>query len=298
MIVLVTGGRGFVGKNLQLVKPDWIYVGRENADLTSYEHCKELIQHHNPDAIVHLASLVGGIQYNINNPARIITDNVLMNTNVLEAARTQDVPRVLSCLSTCAFPDHVSEYPMTEDDILAGPPQQTNLPYSFSKRLLYVQTMAMREQYGLNYTCFCPSNIYGPCMDIDLDGGHLVGALINKIESAHDGKIIKVFGTGTPLRQQLYVKDLIKIIPLLLEHHNEHHPVIVAPPENLSVREITEECIRQSGKNLTIEFSGGQDGQYRKDGSSDLLFRIIGDFQFTPFSDGIKQTFDWFRSQE
>ena len=132
--VLVTGGSGFVGKRLQQVKPFWDYVGTSDADLTDFGECMDLLVGYKPDAVVHLAARVGGIKENADNPAEFFLTNVSMNTNIVEACRKSGVKRLLSSLSTCAYPDVVSSYPYAEKDILSGPPAKTNLPYGFSKR--------------------------------------------------------------------------------------------------------------------------------------------------------------------
>mgnify|MGYP003660053642 FL=1 len=293
--VLVTGGHGFVGTNLKKVEPGWIYLSSQDHDLRDPEECRQVVELHRPDAVVHLASKVGGILYNIQNSTEILHDNLLINTNILEACRISGVTRVLACLSTCAWPDHAEEYPMTEEDLLSGPPQETNLSYSYSKRLLYIQCKAYREQYGLNYSCFAPANIYGPYMDCG-SNSHFIGALIDKIENSED--TIHLMGTGSPLRQQIYVTDLANLIPRLLEHHQSDLPLVVAPDHNYSIKRLAEMAILESGKELSIAWSGDLNGQHRKDCSPahlKILLSAHGGVHFTPFDKGIRKTIEWYR---
>ena len=294
MKIVVTGGSGFVGKRLQLVEPDWIYLSSEDVDLLSLEDCLRVFEEHSPDAVIHLAGKVGGIKDNSEKPAEFFYQNIIMNANVVHAAYLSGVKRLLASLSTCAFPDSAWPYPFKEEALFAGPPAKTNFPYGFSKRALYTQICAYRDQYNLNYTTFSPSNLYGPGDYFDEQKSHFVAAMIRRMHEAGDGESVEFWGTGHPLRQQLYVDDLAKAIPLLLDLHDGDFPIIVAPDENLSVREmilIFDSIIK---KNLKISFNGKLDGQFRKDGCNDKFMHLIPDFKFTPFEEGIRKTYEWY----
>jgi|TARA_R110000824_G_scaffold84522_3_gene210819 GDP-L-fucose synthase len=296
-IVLVTGGTGFLGKSLVKVKPDWIYLSSADCDLTSYSATKKVIGEINPDAIVHLAGIVGGIKENAAKQGEFFYKNVSMNTNVLEASRVAGVPRVLSCLSTCAFPNTVDEYPFKETDIFSGPPASTNFSYGYSKRMLYVQTLAYRKQYGLNYSTFCPSNLYGPHDCYDSNRSHFVAALVKKMSEAKNDDVLEFWGTGTPLRQQLYVEDLAELIPELLILHNSSKPLLVTPPENISINDMVFEAKNITNKKISVIYNNKLDGQYRKDGSNKEFLKIFGDYNFTSFKKGFKETYDWYNKQ-
>ena len=292
--VLVTGGTGFLGSRLKKVKPDWNYISSKDYDLTDPKSCQKMYEDIKPDAVIHLAAKVGGIKENTIKQADFYYQNVMINTNVIHAAQKYGVKRTLSALSTCSFPAFNANYPFTEKDILSGPPAKSNLSYGLSKRALFVQSNSYREQYGLNYSCFCPSNIYGPDDNFDIDSSHFVPALIKKIFSAPNGSSVEFWGTGLPLRQQMYVDDLTKIIPILLEKHNSDIPLIVAPKENLSIKSMVDIGLTVSGKKVIPKFNGKYEGQYRKDGCSKKLLGLIGDFQFTTFEQGFRKTYDWY----
>tara|TARA_Y100001973_G_C5201852_1_gene338415 strand:+ start:2655 stop:3557 length:903 start_codon:yes stop_codon:yes gene_type:complete len=292
--VLVTGGSGFVGQRLKLQQPYWTYISSEDCDLTSAEQVADLYATIKPDAVVHLAARVGGIKDNINNQADFYHLNTMMNTNVLHEAHKADIPRVLSSLSTCAYPEDLNNFPFTEDDFFGGPPAQTNFSYGMTKRMLHVASCAYRTQYGLNYSTFCPSNIYGPGDHFGAEGSHFVAALVHKVCSAKHAGTIELWGSGLPLRQQLYVDDLCKIIPLLLQNHNSELPVIVSPPENLSILDLARTLTEQLDKNVRLSFNGKMDGQFRKDGSNQELMKLIGPFKFTSFKEGVMKTYNWY----
>ena len=294
MRVLVTGGTGFLGKRLSKIRPDWNYVSSSDYDLTEPKSCKKMYEDLRPDAVIHLAAKVGGIKENKEKQADFYYQNNMINTNVIHEAYKFGVKRVLSALSTCAFPNVMINYPFTEKDILSGPPADSNLSYGFTKRGLFIQSTSYRDQYGLNYSCFCPSNIYGPSDNFDVDSSHFVPALVRKLFLMSDGEEIEFWGDGTPLRQQMYVDDLARIIPILLEKHNSDIPLIVAPKENLSIKDMIDVGISVSGKKVSPKFNGKYKGQYRKDGCNKELLKMIGEFQFTTFEQGMRKTYDWY----
>lgn len=292
--VLVTGGTGFVGKNLAKEKPDWVYLSSGECNLLSYSETLDKLKEVQPDAIIHLAGIVGGIKENAGKQGEFFYKNVSMNTNILEAAREAKVKRVLSCLSTCAYPNVLEHYPFSEEDVFSGVPAKTNFSYGYAKRMLHVQTLAYRNQYKLNYSTFCPSNLYGPYDCFDEERSHFVPALVRKMSEAKDGDVLEFWGTGRPLRQQLYVKDVVRLIPQLLDKHNSGIPLLVTPFENLSINEMIFTAKAIVKKDVKIVYNNNLDGQYRKDGSNKRLLTLLGEYNFTPFTEGYKETYDWY----
>ena len=292
MKVVVTGGSGFVGKRLSLIKPNWIYLSSKNLNLLNREEVFRYFAKEKPDAVIHLAALVGGIKDNAQRPAEFFEINAKINMNVVESCRAAGVPRLLAALSTCAFPDTVDSYPFDESSILDGPPAETNLAYGFTKRMTWVYINSLRKQYGLDYSCFCPSNLYGPEDNYDLETSHFVAAAIRKIHEADD--VVEFWGTAKPLPQQLFVDDLCRAIPILLERHHTSDPIIIAPDENLSISsmvDIIKTIIRSSSAAI---FNNKLDGQYRKDGSNRMFKDMCPDFEFTAFEEGIMETYKWY----
>ncbi len=295
MKVVVTGGSGFVGKRLKLIKPDWIYLSSKDLDLTNYLDCVQYLEKESPDAVVHLAAKVGGIKDNAENPALFFYDNITMNTNIVKACVDSGVKRLLASLSTCAFPDKAKDYPFTEKSIFDGPPAETNRAYGYAKRAMYVHILSCRKQYGLDYSCFCPSNLYGPEDCFDLEKSHFLPAAIRKLHEAEEESKVEFWGTGEPLRQQLFVDDLCQAIPALLDLHHSDDALIVAPDDQHTILEMIYLCRAMIGKELFIDFNGKLDGQYRKDGSNKMFKELLPDFKFTSLGDGLEKTYEWYK---
>jgi len=298
MKVLVTGGSGLVGKHLKEKKPEWVYVSSKDYDLTREYYTRGMFYEIRPDAVVHLAAKTGGIKASAKNQEEFFYKNTMINTNVVKQAVEGKVPRLLAALSTCAFPDTLQRYPFAERDIFSGPPAKTNFSYGYSKRMLHIQCMASREQHGLNYSTFAPSNLYGPGDNFDFETSHFVAAMIRKLHEAKNGDTIEFWGTGRPLRQQLYVDDLVNLIPILLERHNSADPIIVAPRQNLSIKEMVDTCLKISGKDVKYIFNGKLEGQHRKDGSNQKLLNLIGGLEFTTIEDGLGKTYEWYKRHQ
>ena len=279
---MVTGGTGFLGKNLSLHMKDWVYLSSKDCDLTDYRDVMSAFQAYNPDAIVHLAARVGGIKDNVEHQADFCHLNNLMNINVLKVANDLNINRVLSCLSTCAFPDVLDKYPFTEDNLFDGKPAISNLSYGMTKRMLKVSSDSYRAQYGRNYSTFCPSNLYGPFDSFDDVNSHFVPAMISRMDRAKEDSTVEFWGTGRPLRQQ---------------EHNTDIPLIVAPDQNLSIKETVEIFLKILKKQLKIKYNGKLDGQYRKDGSNEKLKKLINNFQFTKIEKGLKDTYEWYKNE-
>lgn len=295
MNVIVTGGSGFLGRRLRISQPHWTYLSSVDCDLAIEGEFTKVLQRYNPDVVLHLAAKVGGIKDNVEKQAEYYNLNTRINLNVLHESYIFGVPRLLAALSTCAFPNKIDNFPYDEEDFFNGPPTITNFSYGMSKRHLHTGCVAYRKQYGVNYSTFCPSNLYGPGDHFGKEDSHFVASLVHKYVNACDNETIELWGTGTPLRQQLYVDDMCEIIPMLLEKHNTEAPLIVAPTENLSIREMSQMLATTiSDKKVDFSFNGKLDGQYRKDGNNARFQEMVGKYEFTSFCEGILKTYNWY----
>lgn len=293
--ILVTGGSGLLGKHLQEIMPDAIYLSSKECDLRKEEEVKKLFEAIKPDCVIHLASIVGGIQFNIENPVKLLDDNILINTLVLKYSKNSNVKKLIGISSTCAYPEKVNSYPMTEEDIHSGPPTNTNFSYAMSKRVMMTQIDSYNKQYNTNYNYLIPSNLYGEHDEFNETSSHFVTALIKKIHEAKKElkNEITLMGTGLPLRQFMYAKDLAHIIKFFIDN-NISENVNVAYKENSSIEQIAKIALKScESEHLKLKFDiSKSDGQYRKDVSIDRLLSLIPNFKFTSLEKGIKETYE------
>lgn len=293
--ILVTGGSGLVGNYLKKIIPNAIYLTSKDYNLTKESDVQKMFNDHKPDTIIHLAARVGGIIDNINHPAEYFTENVLMNTLLIDYSYKNNVTQFLGVLSTCIYPDTVESYPLNETDLHSGPPTISNFSYGYSKRCMAVQIDSYNQQYGTKYNYLIPCNLYGNKDKDEINKSHFVTALIKKIYDANQNNddYITLFGDGTPLRQFLHASDLANIIKLVIEN-DIVESFNVATYENYSIKEIAEIALKScNSSNLKIEFDRTKpNGQYRKDVSIDKLKSLFPKYLPISLSDGIKNIYN------
>lgn len=301
--VLITGGFGLVGSAMQAVslecisQYEFIFVKSRDYDLSCMEQTKSMFEKYKPEFVIHLAACVGGLFKNMNNKVDMLERNLMMNFNVVKCCHEYSVEKLVACLSTCVFPDKTS-YPINEDMLHDGPPHASNDAYAYAKRMLEIHCQAYRENYGSNFVCVIPTNIYGPHDNYSLEDGHVIPSLIHK---CHNAKLMNqnfvVRGTGAPLRQFIYSTDLARLILWTLEKVNRENII-------LSVSEIEEVPIEHVARLIARAFNYEQhmvfdnsfaDGQFKKTADNGKLMNMLKeDFQFTTIEDGIKSSVEWF----
>lgn len=293
--IVVTGGSGMLGKALQQIMPNAIYLSSKDYNLTREQEVINMYYHHKPTCVIHLAAKVSGIQANIAQPLSHYEENVLMNALLLKYAREFRVPQFIAILSTCAYPDVVPNYPLTEDMLHIGPPTRTNFSYGYAKRCMAVQIDACNKQYGTNYSYLIPCNIFGEHEKAGT-AAHFLGALLHKMAYAikNKEKTIYLLGTGKPLRQFVYAGDVAAIIKQVVEQ-NITTCMNIAPKDTYSIAQLALLALNACGMmdNYLIQFDQNTalDGQFRKDCSNKLLLETLPNFKFTPFKEAIQKTF-------
>ena len=289
--ILVTGGSGLVGSTIDSpFKPT-----RERMDLMEIDNIIRYITLNKINSIIHCAGKVGGLKANSTKLGEFFYENIIINTNVLEAARRCRIKKVVSFMSTCVFPDKV-EYPLKEEYMHQGEPHHTNYAYAYAKRMLEVQSRAYREQYGCNFVTVIPCNIYGPNDNFDLDSSHVIPALIHKCYVAKENDTdFTVWGTGRAYREFVYVDDVATITKWVLHNYNEPEPFIISPDEEISVAVLSQSIMFKMVGNGTIIYDHTKpDGQLRKPSDNSILKRCLPDFKFTPIQEGLSKTINWF----
>jgi len=315
--VLVTGGFGLVGSAIQSVcgadlKYKMTFMSSSECDLTDYDATLKYFRRVMPDAVIHLAAAVGGLFKNMRCKVDMFEKNTQINMNVLRASHETGVSTVISCLSTCIFPDEkTKDGPIDETMLHAGAPHSSNYAYAYAKRMLEVQSRCYREQYGRNYVCVIPTNIYGPNDNFHLDDAHVIPALIHKCYLAkQQGLPLVVSGSGAPLRQFIYSRDLALILIWTLEHYNAKHEdaeniegagtliISVDPEDEISIIEVVQHIANAFEFDNDILYDTSKsDGQYKKTADNTKFKNLYGykpPFTFTPIKWGIKETVQWF----
>jgi GDP-L-fucose synthase len=288
--LLVTGGNGLVGSSIHAD----IKIGSE-FDLRKSDISDEVFKKNNPTHVIHCAGKVGGLGSNMNHKGQFFYDNIMINTNVIESAKKYNVEKLVAFLSTCIFPDNV-EYPLTESKIHLGVPHNSNDAYAYAKRMADIQIRAYREQYGLNYVSVIPTNIYGPNDNFSLEHGHVVPMLIHKLYLAQKNNTdFIVWGSGKPLREFIYSKDVAKLSQWALDNYNEVEPIIFTNSSEINIMDLVDLLISEFNfKGKVIFDTTKPDGQFRKPSDNSKLKSYLPDFKFTPIEEGIKESVKWF----
>ncbi|XP_046439319.1 GDP-L-fucose synthase-like [Daphnia pulex] len=303
-IILVTGGSGLVGQAIKQAKQQdprenetFIFLTSKDGDLKDPAATQRIFERYKPTHVIHLAAMVGGLFNNMQHNLDFLRNNILINDNVLHNSHKLGVKKVVSCLSTCIFPDKTS-YPIDETMIHNGPPHPSNFGYSYAKRLIDVQNHAYNQQHGCHFTSVIPTNVFGAYDNFNLEDGHVIPGLIHKAYIAKkEGKPLVVAGSGKPLRQFIYSIDLAKLFLFVLREYEEIEPII------LSVDESSEVSIGEVAKMIADAFQlehgivldeTKSDGQFKKTASNKKLRGYLPDFQFMPLKDAIDRTVQWF----
>ena len=304
MVVLVTGGTGLYGKAIEhVVKEDgydtgntWFFACSKDADLRDMASTEALFERVKPTHVIHLAAMVGGLFKNMKYKVEFYRENILINDNVMECSRKFEVKKLVSCLSTCIFPDKTT-YPIDETMIHDGAPHSSNAGYAYAKRMIDVMNKCYAEEYGCNFTSIIPTNIYGPHDNFSIEDGHVIPGLIHKCYMAkRDGTDFTIWGSGSPLRQFIFSHDLARLTLWVMKDYHSSDPIIlsVGEEDEVSIGDVALAVAEAMDfKGQVVFDTTKSDGQFKKTASNAKL-KSLHDFSFTPIKDGLKQACDWF----
>jgi len=300
--VVVTGGTGFLGRHLvdelNRAGAKAIGVGSRDYDLRSRDSIEQLLADTEPDALVHLAAVVGGIGANRAEPGRFFYENALMGIEMLEACRPR-VSKVLLAGTVCAYPKHAA-IPFREEGLWDGYPEETNAPYGLAKKMLLVQSQAYREQYGLNSIYLLPVNLYGPGDNFDLSSGHVIPSMIRRFHEARDGGLdsVVLWGDGSPTREFLHVRDAARAFRLALERYDEPEPVNIGSGQEIAICELAQNVADIVGYSGTIEWDATKpNGQPFRKLDVSKARRAFGFEAAIGFAAGLAETVSWYETQ-
>jgi len=299
--VMVTGGSGFLGsyvvEKLKTAGCGSVFVPlHSNYDFVRMEDVIRAYNDANPQIVIHLAAVVGGIGANREMPGKFFYDNLIMGAQLMEIARQRKVEKFVAIGTVCAYPKY-TPVPFKEEDLWNGYPEETNAPYGLAKKMLLVQSQAYRQQYGFNSIFLLPVNLYGPRDNFDLNSSHVIPALIRKCVEAVERKqdTLVVWGTGKASREFLYVEDCADAIVLAAEKYNKSEPVNIGSGKEITIAELTRIIAEETGFHGKIVWDTTKpDGQPRRCLDTHKAEIEFGFKAATDFREGLRRTITWY----
>jgi len=301
--ILITGANGFLGKHLvrnllekRGVSKENLYLPTiEELDLRKWENCQRAVE--GMDVVIHLAAKVGGIGLNKEKPGELFYDNIIMGTQLMEAARQAGVEKIVTVGTVCSYPKF-TPVPFKEENLWLGYPEETNAPYGLAKKMLLVQSQAYRQQYGFNAIYLLPVNMYGPGDNFDPRKSHVIAALIRKVyEAKKEGRnFIEVWGTGKPTRGFLYVEDGAEGIILATERYDKPEPVNLGSGMEVSIKDLAGLICKLMDFKEEIRWDTSKpDGQPRRRLDTSKAQKEFGFKAKTDFIEGLRKTIQWYK---
>jgi GDP-L-fucose synthase len=300
--VFVAGHRGLVGgalvRRLKSEECDILTATRAELNLLRQEAVENWMSEHRPHAVFVAAATVGGILANDSRPAEFLYDNLVIETNLIETSRRAGVEKLMFLGSSCIYP-RLAPQPMNEDSLLTGPLEPTNRWYAVAKIAGIMLCRAYRRQYGSNFVSAMPTNLYGPGDNFDLQSSHVVPALIAKAHAVKTGTVeeLVVWGTGSPLREFMYIDDLADALVFLMRHYNAEEHINVGVAEEVSIRQLAVEVANTVGVQAALRFDATKpDGTPRKLMDSSRLL-AMGWRPKTSLAEGLRRTYEWYQDK-
>jgi GDP-L-fucose synthase len=300
--VCVTGGAGFLGSFVQEVLrargATEIFIPHiEKFDLTQIEDIRHMLADAQPDVIIHLAALAGGIGANRARPAEFFYNNLMMGVPLMHEAWASGVEKFVAIGTICAYPKF-TPLPFKEEHLWDGYPEETNAPYGLAKKMLLVQAQAYREQYGFNAIYLLPVNLYGPRDNFNLETSHVIPALIRKMVVAQQKgeKQVVLWGDGSPTREFFYAGDAALAIAMAAERYNGSEPVNLGAGMEISIKKLAELIARLTGFQGNIVWDITKpNGQPRRALDVSRAKEYFGFEAQMPFEEGLQRTIAWFK---
>ncbi|MHB8285115.1 MAG: GDP-L-fucose synthase family protein [Caulobacteraceae bacterium] len=294
---LVTGANGLVGNAVvDELRSDGGYeviaVSRSDVDLRSADATTQFFERRRPDVVFHLAAKVGGLGGNLAAPGLFFYENVLINTNVIEASRIAGARKVVAMGSSACYSDAI-KLPMAESDIWDGPPHGSEAAYAHSKRSMLAQLEAYNLQYGMDYAYCIATNMFGPNDKFDETHGHVLPSLISKFHrGVNQGAKVTVWGTGTPKRDFLYSKDVGRFLRVIAEQFTGS--INVASGEVVTIRELVESIRKVSGFTGAVDWDVSKPNGQEMRGYDIRKLKSLGLIPMFDLEVALRETYEWF----
>ena len=304
MRTLILGSKGLVGSNLltkyKNSRPNYeiLHPVRNELDLTKREKVFEYFGNFRPDLVFLCAAKVGGIKANNDYKADYITQNLRIQTNVIEACHRYDVKKLVFLGSSCIYPKECPQ-PIKEEYLLTGPLEPTNDAYAIAKIAGIKMCQSYNQQYGCDFISVMPSNLYGPGDNFDLNTSHVFPALIRKFHEAKTLGLpeVEIWGTGTPMREFLHVDDLADALIFLSENYSSPEIINVGSGNDISIKDLALKIKNIIGYDGGIRFNTEYpDGTMRKVMDVSRIFST-GWFPKISLESGIKSTYEFYKER-
>ena len=269
-----------------------------NWDLRNQEDVNRFFRINKPDYVFLAAAKVGGIGANSEQPAEFIYDNLMIQTNIIDAAYRNGVKKLLFLGSSCIYPKFANQ-PITEDQLLSGPLEGSNDAYAISKIAGVKMCQAYRKQYGFNAIAVMPTNLYGPHDNFDHNSGHVLPAFISKFHGSLEKSKhweVALWGDGTPKREFLHVDDLAEAVYTCMEHYDSGDIINIGTGEDVTIKELAETIAGVTGyKNDVKWHTDKPNGTPRKVLNVDKV-KALGWEPKIGLRDGIESTYQWYKA--
>lgn len=303
MRIYVAGHRGLVGSAIvrQIEaegKHTWIGKTHQELDLLDRNAVFQFLAAEKPDAVIIAAAKVGGIHANDTFPVEFLSENLQIETNLMDAAHRANIDRLLFLGSSCVYPKF-AEQPIKEESLLTGALEPTNEAYALAKISGLKLIQAYRRQYGRRWISAMPTNIYGPGDNFDLENSHVLPALIRKFHDAktNGDEVVTLWGSGSPFREFLHADDLASACLFLLENYGNEVAINVGSGEEISIKDLAELVKKVVGFEGQIHWDASKpDGTPRKLLEVSKLSRL-GWSPKVELHEGIRDTYKWYTGQ-
>ena len=299
--IFVAGGTGFLGKRVvkRLKEEGMDFVTTSlsmGVDFRNKEQVEEFFEKERPCFVINCATFIGGIQFSLEHEGEIFYNNVLINTNLIEASRKYGIKRFVNPISNCSYPGVVQK-DFKEDEWWEGPLHPSVLVYGFVKKGTWVQSYAYHNQYGMDFINFLVPNMYGPGDHFDAVRSHAMGALIMKIVKAKEENLpeVIVWGTGKPVREWLYIDDCVEAFVRALKTPPVIEPINIGQGFGISIADMAKMIKKIVGFQGKLVFDTSMpDGAPYKVMNAERMKTIFDWLPSTQLEEGVKKTVDWY----
>ena len=299
MTILVAGATGLAGsaivKELTRIGRPVVGISSKDVDLLDRTATFNYLNKLKPNVVIDAAAKVGGISANNNYPVEFLSENIRIQTNLIDAAHSAKVEKFVFLASSCVYPK-ICPQPIKEEYVLTGALESTNSAYAIAKLAGIELIKAYRKEFGHKWISVMPTNLYGPNDNFDLESSHVFPALIRKFIEAKksNANSVKLWGTGKPRREFLHVDDLAKAIIVCLDNYNSDLQINIGTGIDLTVAELAEKIAKNTGFTGTIDWDVA-----REDGTPQKVLDIqkITNLGWKPtinIDEGIKLTVEWY----